>query len=1198
MRWVAVTEVTPTTEAMKTATHTNANLGRTRPLGTIPAGYNRSIVLSLFLSLVAMTSLTRDVAFGQCVDQPAGLVAWWRGEGDAADGLGIHNGTLGGGITFAPGKVGQAFSFDGIDDYVSVPHSDDFNPTGPFSVELWIKALPSMLGGYFLVIDKSHGGADSTGWVIQGDPTGRLVFGFPYAFAQGTAVVADDQWHHVAGVYTGTQMELYIDGALHASEPLLGLPPTNSRDVMIGRWHGGGRHFGGLIDGPAYYNRALTAVEVQAIYNAGSAGKCAESTPRCAPAPSGLVGWWPGEGNVLDAQGDNDGFLVGGATYASGKVGQGFQLNGTDAVVEIPDDPSLQLTGPITVEAWINPAQVTVGTIASKYDSSILEPSWAFLIREGRLRFTVIGTDASTYRYADSADPVVATDVFSHVAATFDPVTQEIKIYVNGTSVLAPVGADSSVVPTLLASTAPVRLGMFIIFSGASAEWFNGLIDEFAMYDRVLSSTEIQAIYNAGGAGKCEENGENSILASADTVVTEHPALGGSSSLHGADSALYAIGSPGYRSYPLVAFDLSAFAGQSVVGSPRFEFWLQSGFPSGVSRPLSLHAVLIPWDQATTSLATFGGPLDINPGAVGAALSTELIAFSGADTGYRSWSIPASVVQSWIDNPLANFGILVQNNYVGVEQDLVFESREGTYAPRLVFATAPCEAPLITAQPTSQTVCPNTEVTFIVLATGSGLSYQWIKNGEDLLGETDAFLIINPVQAAHAGQYRVRVQNTCGVELSAIATLNVVDIPPAISLTGPASITVEACTGYSDPGASALDDCDGILPVSDDSNTVNASVPDVYVVTYSATDSSDQTTTATRTVTVQDTVAPEFVNVPEDLTLDCSDPDKETKIQNWLTSVTATDTCGTVTVENDFGALGACYTGSRIVKWTASDGHGNSVEVTRTLTITADGLLSELTFDASPLQITLSPDEQGQVTFQAVNAGECPILIQSGSVTGPEFGPLVTLPEDVLPLTLCPGDSLNLVLDVDTTDVVPGTEPYDYVLTLLGQNDDSIEVQLEVSVVEGGLPDLTANQPGGGLTVVHAGSPFPPGADEAFTLRATLFNIGTLDASEFKVRFFDGPELLGVVTVSGLVAGATTPVEWPVLLGRSEGFYQFRIQILPPRRRGGHAGQQRNVHARASGCVSTRHGYVGGAGQRAARVQCANLGLHHRDSGV
>src|SRR5437899_546796 len=49
-----------------------------------------------------------------CLSPPAGLVSWWRGEGDASDWTGAHNGVFTNGVSFTNGVVGQAFALDGV----------------------------------------------------------------------------------------------------------------------------------------------------------------------------------------------------------------------------------------------------------------------------------------------------------------------------------------------------------------------------------------------------------------------------------------------------------------------------------------------------------------------------------------------------------------------------------------------------------------------------------------------------------------------------------------------------------------------------------------------------------------------------------------------------------------------------------------------------------------------------------------------------------------------------------------------------------------------------------------------------------------------------------------------------------------------------------------------------------------------------
>lgn len=97
----------------------------------------KTLVL-LTLSLVIMAALHCSSTIALAL--PAnGLVAWWEGEGNANDAVGVNHGTLVGGVRFAPGKVGQAFHLNGVNAYVDLGTALDVPSWPNYAVSLWFQ---------------------------------------------------------------------------------------------------------------------------------------------------------------------------------------------------------------------------------------------------------------------------------------------------------------------------------------------------------------------------------------------------------------------------------------------------------------------------------------------------------------------------------------------------------------------------------------------------------------------------------------------------------------------------------------------------------------------------------------------------------------------------------------------------------------------------------------------------------------------------------------------------------------------------------------------------------------------------------------------------------------------------------------------------------------------------------------------------
>jgi hypothetical protein len=82
-------------------------------------------------------------------------------------------------------------------------------------------------------------------------------------------------------------------------------------------------------------------------------------------------------------------------------------------------------------------------------------------------------------------------------------------------------------------------------------------------------------------------------------------------------------------------------------------------------------------------------------------------------------------------------------------------------------------APTITSQPVSLTKCESQAATFSVAATGTGLTYQWYKNGTPIAGATGGTFSIAAVNSGDAGSYYVVITGTCGSTTSDAAMLTV-----------------------------------------------------------------------------------------------------------------------------------------------------------------------------------------------------------------------------------------------------------------------------------------------------------------------------------------------------------------------------------------------------------------------------------------
>ena len=216
----------------------------------------------------------------------SGMVDWWKGENNALDSVGANNGTLMGGGGYTNGVVGRAFNLNGTNAYVLIPNSPSLNSfVSAITIETWIK-VNLFDQPYQAIVNKGN-----SSWRLQRDSYIASHGGHTLQFGasglsnfhvEGSKVVDDGQWHHVAATYDGAKLCIYVDGVLDVSAPATGAITQNNYPLCIGANaeypSPVGAFFNGLIDEVSLYKRALSSTEIAAIYSAGSAGKFASLT--------------------------------------------------------------------------------------------------------------------------------------------------------------------------------------------------------------------------------------------------------------------------------------------------------------------------------------------------------------------------------------------------------------------------------------------------------------------------------------------------------------------------------------------------------------------------------------------------------------------------------------------------------------------------------------------------------------------------------------------------------------------------------------------------------------------------------------------------------------------------------------------------------------------------------------------------------
>jgi len=411
--------------------------------------------------------------------------------------------------------------------------------TGDLTIEAWIK--PESLGGTHIIASKYDASNRSYYLYVTNGSIGLWTStdgtnGSVASIAQAPTL---DVWQHIAVTYVASTRvtTFYANGVSIGTD--LGSYTSlynGTANFAIGAYNTAStaaNEFDGLIDEVRIWNDIRTITEIQENIGIQLVG-----------TEANLQGYWKLDNNYLDETSNDNDLTASGSPvfstsvpfqnpdgvsgsyletncqgywtldeesgtradstangndltdnntvgFGAGKIGNAADFEASNSEYLSITDASqtgLDITGDMTVSSWVNMESTGNRVIVARYDGTSTTSSFVFYIRATNLIMLIAG--ASTH--AVSAAHGLSTGTFAHVAVTYKSGTGAIEFFVNGIS----IGGGTSIYTTIKDSTADFKIG----FADSPFTYFDGLIDETAIWDKTLDFGSIQDLYNAGDA--------------------------------------------------------------------------------------------------------------------------------------------------------------------------------------------------------------------------------------------------------------------------------------------------------------------------------------------------------------------------------------------------------------------------------------------------------------------------------------------------------------------------------------------------------------------------------------------------------------------------------------------------------------------------------------------------------------------------